>query len=264
MIGHATLGLPPDLLDRLVTLARQAAEVALEFYRGEFAVRSKSDATPVTDADEASEAVILTGLRTITPDIPIIAEEALARGEARWSDGAPPRLFWLVDPLDGTREFVAKNGEFSINIGLAADRCAALGVVHAPVAGVTYGTSGRGEAFIWRGDAGPAPIRARRAPVSGLVALSSRSHGDRTALDAYLSEYNVAERRALGSAIKFGAIAAGEADLYPRFGPTMEWDTCAGHAILEAAGGAVLTAAGKPLLYGKPGFKNPDFIARGA
>ena len=264
MNGSAIGGLPADLLDRLVALARQAAEVALKYYRREFAVRSKSDATPVTDADEAAEAVILAGLRRLTPEIPIVAEEALARGGTRWSDVAPPRLFWLVDPLDGTREFVARNDEFSINIGLAADRRAALGVVHAPVAGVTYGTAGRGEAFVWRGDAEPTPIRARRAPTSGLVALSSRSHGDRTALDAFLSQYNVAERRILGSAIKFAAIAAGEADLYPRFGPTMEWDTCAGHAVLEAAGGAVVTAAGAPLLYGKPRFQNPDFIARGA
>jgi 3'(2'), 5'-bisphosphate nucleotidase len=261
--GPAIGGLPADLLDRLVALARQAAEVALAYYRRDFAVRSKPDATPVTDADMASEAVILAGLRQLTPEIPVIAEEALARGETRWNDASPPRLFWLVDPLDGTREFVARNDEFSINIGLAADRRAALGVVHAPVSGITYGTAGRGEAFIWRGDAEPAPIRARPAPVSGLVVLSSRSHGDRAALDAFLSQYNIAERRMLGSAIKFGAIAAGEADLYPRFGPTMEWDTCAGHAILEAAGGVVVTAAGAPLLYGKPGFRNPDFIARG-
>lgn len=263
MSGAEIDALPSDLLDRLVGLAREAGDVALKYYRGGFAVRAKADTTPVTDADEASEAVILAGLRRLTPEIPVVAEEAMAQGLTHWPLDSTPRLFWLVDPLDGTREFVSRNGEFSINIGLVADRRAALGVVHAPVSNVTYGTAGRGEAMIWRSDAAPALIKVRRAPTTGLVVVSSRSHGDRSALDAFLSDYPIAERRILGSAIKFGALAAGEADLYPRFGPTMEWDTCAGHAVLEAAGGIVVTVSGQPFLYGKPDFKNPDFIARG-
>ena len=263
MSGADIDALPGDLLDRLVKLSRAAGDVALEYYRGGFAVRAKADTTPVTDADEASEAVIVAGLRQLTPNIPVVAEEALARGQTHWPPDSTPRLFWLVDPLDGTREFVSKNGEFSVNIGLVADRRAALGVVHAPVSGVTYGTAGRGEALIWRADGAPTPIKVRRAPTTGLVVLSSRSHGDRDALDAFLADYPVAERHILGSAIKFGVLAAGEADLYPRFGPTMEWDTCAGHAVLEAAGGALVTVSGQPLLYGKSGFRNPDFIARG-
>lgn len=248
------------LLPDVAALARAASVKILQIYNVPFAVRDKADTTPVTDADEVSEALILEGLRRLTPDIPAVAEEALARGEIRIEQ--PPQRFWLVDPLDGTREFVSRNGEFSVNIGLVIDRRAVLGVLHAPVLNRTWWGAGS-QAMARQGDGTPAAIRARRMPATGAVAVQSRSHGDRAAVEGFAGEHGVAEIRIQGSAIKFGLLAEGSADLYPRFGKTMEWDTCAGHAILEAAGGRVETVAGGPLLYGKPGFRNPDFVARG-
>ncbi len=249
------------LLPEVAALAARASAEILRIYNSGFAVRDKEDASPLTEADEASERLILAGLRRLTPDIPAVGEEAASRGEIRFD--APPARFWLVDPLDGTREFVARNGEFSINIGLIVDRRPALGVLLAPASGVAW-SGAAGTATVQRGAAPALAIRARRAPASGRVALQSRHHGDRAAVDAFCDEHAVAETRIQGSAIKFGLLAEGAADLYPRFGPTMEWDTCAGHAILEAAGGSVRTMAGGSLLYGKPGFRNPDFVASGA
>jgi 3'(2'), 5'-bisphosphate nucleotidase len=250
------------LLPEVAALARAASARVLQIYKARFAVRDKADASPVTEADEVSEALILDGLRRLTPDIPAIAEEALARGEIK-IDRPPPR-FWLVDPLDGTREFVARNGEFSINIGLVVDRRPMLGVLHAPALDTTWVGAGPATATVHRGAGAPSSIRARRPPATGAVALQSRSHGNRAAVEAFAAEHGIADLRIQGSAIKFGLLAEGQADLYPRFGNTMEWDTCAGHAVLEAAGGRVETMAGRPLLYGKPDFRNPDFVARGA
>lgn len=209
--------------------------------------------------------MILAGLRRLTPAIPIVSEEEVASGRAPFAGGGSvPPAFWLVDPLDGTREFVARNGEFSINLGLVRDRAAIFGVVLAPVGGHGWATTGAGTTIAFAADGTRRTIRCRRPPVEGAVVVSSRSHGDDAALDAFLDGRRIAARRRLGSALKFGALASGEADLYPRFGPTGEWDSCAGQAILEAAGGHVETARGGTLLYGKPGFRNPDFIARGA
>jgi 3'(2'), 5'-bisphosphate nucleotidase len=251
-------GLLPDL----VALAREASATVLRFYRGDHTVRRKADASPVTEADEASEAIILAGLKRLTPDVPAISEEAVARGAVTFDHAAPPRRFWLVDPVDGTKEFVARTGEFTINIGLVEDTAPILGILHAPLSGATYAAAGRGTATVHRGET-IVPIRTRKSPAAGIVALASRSHGDKAGVAAFLEEYKVAERRIMGSAIKFGLIAEGVGDLYPRLGPTMEWDTCAGHAILEAAGGQLTTLAGAPLRYGKRDFLNPDFVARG-
>jgi 3'(2'), 5'-bisphosphate nucleotidase len=254
----------PDLnalLPEIVALARAAGQVVMKVYGGDFDVRAKKDATPVTVADEESEQLILTALKKLTPGIPAASEEQVSVA-GTWK--APPPRFWLVDPLDGTREFASRNGEFSINIGLVQDGKPILGAVHGPVSNVTWGAAGPGTAAVWRSTAAPKPIRARRMPPEGATVLASRSHGDRAALDAFLSEHKVAGLKQSGSALKFGLLAEGEADLYPRFGPTMEWDTAAGHAVLEAAGGRIETVSGKPLLYGKPGLKNPDFIAWGA
>lgn len=251
------------LLPDIVALARAAGDVALRWYNDKnCAVRAKADDSPVTDADEASEAVILAGLKRLTPDIPIVSEEATSRGE---TDAACRlgRHFWLVDPLDGTREFVGRTGEFAVNIGLIEDRKPVLGVLHGPVSGVSYFSDGV-SAQMRRGDGATQVIHARRPPAGGLVVVSSRSHGDKAALAAYLEDYNIAAQKISGSALKFGLLACGEADLYPRLGKTMEWDTAAGHAILNAAGGSVRTLRDKELVYGKPGFANPDFVARGA
>lgn len=251
------------LLPEVTAIARKASEAVMRVYHGGHTVTRKADASPVTEADHASEAIILEGLRRLTPEMPVISEEEVEKKGARFDFGNPPKRYWLVDPVDGTKEFVAKRGEFTINIGLVENGVAALGVLHAPMSGNTYAAAGPGTASVRRGNEVAEPIHARRPPASGIVVLASRSHGDKAGVSAFLEEYTVADRRLMGSAIKLALIAEGSGDLYPRLGPTMEWDTCAGQAILEAAGGSVLTLSGKPLRYGKRGFLNPDFIARG-
>jgi len=180
-------------------------------------------------------------------------------------EGLPPSAarFWAVDPLDGTREFIAKNGEFAVCIGLVEDGRPVLGIVHGPAVGLTYAAYGPGTVTRERQGRAIEPISARIASPDGLVVVHSRSHENSRRLAEFLENYPVRERKKCGSALKFGLIAAGEADLYPRFGTTMEWDTAAGQAILEAAGGRVETFAGAPLTYGKPGLKNDGFIAWG-
>jgi len=169
----------------------------------------------------------------------------------------------LVDPLDGTREFVAKNGEFTTNIGLIEDDRPVLGVVHLPVADATYVGAGFGTATRQERDAAPIAIAARRVPKIGPVVVHSRSHGNNARLTEYLATLREPQTRIAGSAAKFCFVAEGSADLYPRFGPTMEWDTAAGQAVLEAAGGSVVHFDGKPFRYAKPGFRNAEFLAKG-
>ncbi len=248
------------LLDLACRAVRAAAAPILEVYASDFAVRRKDDRTPVTLADERAEAVILALLRAETPQIPAIAEEETA---ARGATAAAPPVFWLVDPLDGTREFIHRNGEFTVNVGLVENRRPVLGAVLLPVTGVLYAACGPGTATRQMGDAAPVPIAARRMPKTGAIVAHSRSHADEDRIAAYVASLPGASRRILGSSAKFCLLAAGEADYYPRFGPTMEWDTAAGQAVLEAAGGRVHTLDGAPLAYGKPGFRNPDFIATG-
>jgi 3'(2'), 5'-bisphosphate nucleotidase len=257
----------PDLValvDPLIAIARAAGQAALVHYGPRPGTRAKADGSPVTDADEASEAVILAGLAQLTPTIPVVSEERMAAGHAPFPAGSPPPWFWLVDPLDGTKEFIARNGEFAINIGLVAHGFPVFGLIHGPVHEGLWSCDGHGGVFRCGPDGKRHRVRARPAPLRGLVVISSRSHGSSAALDAYLEDIHVAERRILGSALKFGIVAEGGADLYPRFGPTSEWDSCAGQALLEQAGGSVMTLAGARLAYGKTGFRNPDFIARGA
>jgi 3'(2'), 5'-bisphosphate nucleotidase len=251
-------------LERLLAVtfeaARRAGEAIMAVYAGDFAVARKADSSPVTLADQRAEAIILAALAEAAPGIPVVAEEQAD------SDGLPAEtgdLFWLVDPLDGTKEFISRNGEFTVNIGLIQGGAPILGMVHVPALGVTYGSAAPGTARRWRGNAAPEPIAARPAPAGGLVVVHSRSHENNEKFDAYLVGKPVAEKRVCGSSVKFCLLAAGEADLYPRFGPTMEWDTAAGHAVLIAAGGSVTTLDGAPFLYGKTGLRNPGFIARG-
>lgn len=239
--------------------ALSAGEAILRVYSTAFDIQQKSDRTPVTEADLASERIIVATLSETFPDIPIASEELIAaEGVPRWA-----ARFWAVDPLDGTREFIAKNGEFAVSIGLVEDGIPILGIVHGPAVGVTYTACGPLTAIRRRHDGQPEPMRARTPSADGLVVIHSRSHENSRSLDEYLADYPVRERKKCGSALKFGVIAAGEADLYPRFGTTMEWDTAAGQAILEAAGGRVETFAGTPLAYGKPGLKNDSFLAWG-
>lgn len=248
------------LLEPVRAAALAAGGAILEIYARPFTVEQKADDSPVTHADRLAEAIILERLRAMTPAIPVIAEEL---AEAGGLPATAPARFWLVDPLDGTKEFIRGNGEFTVNIALIEHGRPVLGVVHAPVQETTYWAAGSGTAMRRRGDAAPEAIAARAMPTRGAIVVHSRSHADNRALAAYIAGLPHTERRISGSSIKFCLVAAGEADLYPRFGRTMEWDTAAGQAVLEAAGGAVTTLDGAPLTYGKPGFVNHDFIARG-
>jgi 3'(2'), 5'-bisphosphate nucleotidase len=252
---------PERLLPEIVKLAEQAAAVILQHYAGDAAARRKADASPVTAADEAAEAVILAGLAELTPAIPVVAEETVAAGHVPALDAGP---FWLVDPLDGTKEFISKNGEFTVNIALIEGHEPVLGVVLAPALGkVWWGARGHGAMARDGKNGAPARKIAVRLRPARPVAVASRSHAD-PQTEAFLDAAGVAERISAGSSLKFCLVAEGKADLYPRFGRTMEWDTAAGHAVLSAAGGQVTTRDGAPFLYRKPGFENPGFIARGA
>jgi 3'(2'), 5'-bisphosphate nucleotidase len=239
-------------------LAQRAGEAILAIRSRGFAVRQKSDLSPVTEADHAAEAIILAGLRAATPDIPVVAEEEVASGHLT----APGAAFWLVDPLDGTREFTAGSDEFTVNIGLIRDGRPVLGLVGVPALGETFGgIVGQGA---WKRDAsGQTPIVVRVPPAEGLTVMASRHHADGVEMTAFLAGRLVAEITNVGSSLKFCRVAEGKVDLYPRLGRTMEWDTAAAHAVIEAAGGTVTCTDGSPLQYGKPGFENPHFICLG-
>jgi len=259
--GEEELAVPlsrEELLEQVTGIAKGAGDVVMSVYRSDFAARSKDDASPVTEADERAEALILAGLRQLTPEIPIVAEEEVAAG--RCPEVAS--VFWLVDPLDGTKEFINRNDEFTVNIALVEDGKPTLGVVLAPALGRLFAGAADVGAWVEDSDA-RRPIRCRSVPEEGLTVVASRSHGDAAALDAYLAGRKVAALANAGSSLKLCLVAAGEADLYPRLGRTMEWDIAAGHAVLGAAGGSVADLFGTPLRYGKPGFENPHFVAQG-
>ena len=247
------------LLDRIVAIAREAGQVILPYYQADGAVDSKHDGSPVTAADRAAELVIVTALRALTPDIPVVAEEEAAAGAVPDVSGG---LFWLVDPLDGTKEFIQRRGDFTVNIGLVRDGAPVLGVVHTPVDGMVWaGIVGDG-AREEDGDGARRPIAVRKPGPDGLTVVASKSHRN-PELEAYIATLKVKESVSRGSALKFCIVARGEADIYPRTGPTMEWDTAAGHAVLLAAGGTLTAFDGSPFRYAKPEFRNGHFIARG-
>jgi 3'(2'), 5'-bisphosphate nucleotidase len=257
----------PDtpLLDSLVTAAVEAGRAAVAIYRGDFSVQTKADESPVTAADHAAEAVILAHLAQAAPGIPVVAEEQVAAGRIPQAAAT----FFLVDPVDGTKEFVQKRGDFTVNIALVREGVPVLGVVYAPARSQLFaGDVAVGKAFRSEqspDDSKPAartPIRTRAPLNGGLTVVASRSHRS-PETDDWLSQVKVSELVSVGSSLKFCLLAAGEADLYPRLGPTMEWDTAAGHAVLAAAGGSVLNLDGSPFRYGKPDFRNPHFIATG-
>jgi 3'(2'), 5'-bisphosphate nucleotidase len=247
-----------DLLELAAGLAKKAGEEILAVRAAGFDVQRKQDASPVTAADHAAEAVIVSGLRAATPDIPVIAEEEVAGGRVT----APSREYWLVDPLDGTREFTAGHDEFAVNIGLIREARPCLGVVGVPALDALFGgIVGRG-AWRWKGGRQHS-IACRRPPSEGLVVLASRYHANNQRLVEFLAGKPVARVVNFGSSVKFCRLAEGAADLYPRFGRTMEWDTAAPQALLEAAGGTVRDLDGEPLRYGKPGWENPHFVCTG-
>ena len=249
---------PASWLEEICGIARHAGELVLAVYAHDIVVRRKPDESPVTEADERAEALIVPALQQLAPDVPVVAEEAVAAGRVP----AVGERFWLVDPLDGTREFLARNDEFTVNIALVEHAIPVLGVVYAPALGLLYAAGPDSGAYV-EDAAGRRSIRCRAQPSEGATVLASRSHGEPGTLQAYLAGVQVAQVRHLGSSLKFGLMAAGEADLYLRPGVTMEWDIAAGHSVLAAAGGSVTDLAGRPITYGKPGFTNPSFVARG-
>jgi 3'(2'), 5'-bisphosphate nucleotidase len=249
----------------MIGAAIDAGRVAHAIYRQGFVVQYKADTSPVTSADHAAEAVILERLAAVAPGTTVVAEEEVAAGRVP----AAAEAFFLVDPLDGTKEFIERRGDFTVNIALIRSGTPELGVVYAPANRRLFAGDVRQKRAL-RSDQDPEsaaraplePIQVRRAPTEGLTAVASRSH--RTPeTDAYLARYRIAHLVSVGSSLKFCLVASGEADLYPRLGRTMEWDTAAGHAVLTAAGGRVSAPDGTPLRYGKPGFANPWFIASG-
>ncbi len=249
-----------ELATAATRIAHEAGEAIMAIYAGPFEARRKYDKSPVTEADLAAEAIIVPALQRLTPDIPIISEESYQEGAV---DGQALRSFWLVDPLDGTKEFIARNGDFTVNIALIEDKVAALGIVHIPALSETY-RGWKGQAERSRNGDPFVTIHARKVPQEGSVMIVSRSHADKERERLQSLGERIDKTLIAGSSLKFCRVAEGMADLYPRFGTTMEWDTAAGHAILTAAGGSVRVMDGHDLAYAKPGFRNPSFIARGA
>jgi len=260
----------PELADKLVKLSLEAGVVIMEVYNAASGIdtETKGDDSPVTIADQKAEDLILKGLSEAAPGVPVLAEESVAAGNI-------PELgdqFFLVDPLDGTKEFIKKGTDFTVNIALILHGRPIMGVVYAPARNhiwVAESTTDAWEADVApEGDLPPAsartPLKIRALPSEGVTAVASKSH--RTPeTDEFLGRFNVAELVSMGSSLKFCMIAAGQADLYPRLGRTMEWDTGAAHAVISAAGGRVLTLDGKDLTYGKKdrGYDNPHFVVYG-
>lgn len=251
------------LLSAMRRLSIVAGEAIMAVYdREDMGVREKEDASPVTEADEAADKLISKGLRADFPDIPLVTEEQAA------THSLDVRTFLIVDPLDGTKEFVKRRGDFTVNIALVEEGVPTLGVVYAPAKQRMFLTDASGQAAFE--EAGPfdaaQPGEMSKMTVSNpnnaaLRVVASKSHRDQ-ATDDYIGRYSVDDMVSAGSSLKFCLVAAGEADFYPRLGPTMEWDTAAGHAVLSAAGGSVLDKdTHAPLAYGKQGFRNPFFLA---
>jgi 3'(2'), 5'-bisphosphate nucleotidase len=254
-------------VEEIAALVRQAGKAVMEVYACAFHVESKGDGSPVTEADRRAEEIILRGLDRIAPRVPVLSEEAASSDDHLPTAGLDgnvdgSRLFWLVDPLDGTKEFVSRNGEFTINVALVQEGVPVLGVVLAPAVDRLFAADSSSGAVMEDVD-GRRPVSARAQPAEGATVVSSRSHGDADALARFTARRRIAAHLNAGSSLKFCLLAAGQADLYPRFGRTMEWDTAAGDAVLRAAGGRVTDLEGQDLRYGKPGFENPHFVAWG-
>lgn len=246
----------------LIPVVRAAGAIELEYFRAGAEVTDKSDGSPVTLADQEAEKLIAEKLRDLCPAIPMVGEESAAAGLIPDIAGGE---FWLVDPLDGTREFITGSGDFTVNIALLRDFTPVMGIIYAPVADELY-FGAENSAFMSLQGRPEEKISARPPPSSGLTVVASKRHGDPERLNDFLKNKKVAQMTSRSSSLKFCIIAAGNADFYPRLGPTCEWDTAAGDAILRAAGGRVTTLDGKPLSYGKAGrkFLNPEFTAFGA
>lgn len=251
----------PGLLDAVIDITRRAGREILDVYGKDFEARAKADNSPLTEADLRAHRLIVDSLGKLEPRLPVLSEES---AEIPFSERAGWQRYWLVDPLDGTKEFVSRNGEFTVNIALIDDHRPVMGVVHIPVSDTTYsGIPGQGA---WReaNDRGRMPIGVRRVIRPPLRVVGSRSHGN-PALEAALSALGPHELKTAGSSIKLCMVAEGSADLYPRLGPTSEWDIAAGQAVVEAAGGQVVRLEdGMALRYNTgEALLNPDFLAYG-
>jgi 3'(2'), 5'-bisphosphate nucleotidase len=247
---------PGKLLLEVTALAREAGRAILEVYASSFSVQEKEDRSPLTEADLRSEKLILAGLRRIAPEIPVLSEES---GQVPYATRKSWRRLWVVDPLDGTKEFVQRNGEFTVNIALVDDHRPVLGIVHAPaLARDYYACEGVGA---FRSDARAAgrAIRVARRGSGPVRVVGSRSHRGNS-LDAFLARVGPHEFVEVGSSMKLCLVAEGDADVYPRMGPTSEWDTAAGQCVLEQAGGQVLKLDGQPLAYNREDTLNPNFV----
>jgi 3'(2'), 5'-bisphosphate nucleotidase len=250
----------PQMISPIVSLATEAGRAILEVYASDFDVQAKDDESPLTQADLASNRIIVAGLEALTPGVPIISEESGLPDFAERSQWNP---YWLIDPLDGTREFVKRNGEFTVNIALIEDHRPVFGVVHVPVRGTTYsGCEGVGAELRSNG-AEPRPIGVAKASARPVRVVGSRSHRG-ASLEGFLQNLGDFEMHPTGSSLKFCLIAEGVADVYPRLGLTSEWDTAAAQAVVEQAGGVVLELDGKPLSYNrKADILNPYFLVAG-
>ncbi len=256
------------LAEALLSVALATARVQMAHFAAGVTAEIKADSSPVTVADRESEDIILAGLARVAPGVPVVSEEAAAAGRIPSTGDS----YFLVDPLDGTKPFIRKSPEFTINIALIAMRKPIFGLLYAPAIPDFYVTTGPNEVGAARlppssgaqslADCNLAPLRTRVPDPNAIGALTSQTHVN-SATKRFLEQYHVVESRAVSSSLKFGLMARGEADVYPRTGQTSEWDTAAGHAVLAAAGGMVTTVDGGPLLYGKPRFLNPDFVAWG-
>lgn len=248
------------LLRAVEAIARRAGDAIMRVYASEFSIQQKADHSPLTEADSAANRVIVEGLKALEPSVPILSEEAV---EAFPRSFAGPR-YWLVDPLDGTKEFIKRNGEFTVNIALIEEGCPVLGVVHAPALAVTYLAAAGLGAFRQQGEDTARSIQVtEHRTTSPWRVVGSRSHGG-DSLEAFLQRLGAHTLLPMGSSLKFCLVAEGSADLYPRLGPTSLWDTAAAQCVVEQAGGAVVTVAGTALDYGDPAtVLNPWFVVHG-
>lgn len=256
---------PAALCNMVRRVALEAGEITLEYFddAGFEGADEKNDGSPVTIADQKAETFIEKALSDITPEIPVIGEEAVSKGNI--PDISASEYFWMVDPLDGTKEFISGNGDYTVNIALIRKDTPVLGVVFAPVPGELYAGHGPGTAIRWLEDSDKEKhIHVRKPPARGLTVVASRRHGSPEKMEAFLGGHKIDKLVKRGSSLKICIVAAGKADIYPRFGPTCEWDTAAGHAVLRSAGGNITQIDGAPFLYGKvhEQFLNPEFIAR--
>ncbi len=248
-----------DISD-IILMAKKAGEAIMEIYEKDHAVEYKEDNSPLTAADRAAHNIIMQGLNEKYSNIPCISEEGIMPSYDERKDW---QYFWLVDPLDGTKEFIDRRGDFTVNIALINGDGPVIGVIYVPAKGLLYYASKDGGAWKAEGSGEALRISVRKtASADGLIVVGSRLHSSKEE-EEFVSKLTVKEKKSYGSSLKFCAVAEGTADVYPRFNPTMEWDTAAGQCIVEIAGGTVLDTSGRRLKYNKPSLKNETFIARG-